>query len=75
MESLPRHYSKGTSEGRLMEIILIILAGILMGAFNFGFFLLGYYVRSKKKEEDAVVVTEENRDFIEEMMKWRNYNV
>lgn len=57
-----------------MEIILIILTGILMGAFNLGFFILGYYVRGKKTNEEGVTVTNENREFIEEMMKWRNYN-
>ncbi len=57
-----------------MNLILIVLCGILMGAFNFGFFLLGYYVRDKKPSEDGVVATKENKEFIEEMMKWRNYN-
>lgn len=57
-----------------MQVILIVLTGILMGAFNFGFFMLGYYVRGKKPSEDGVTVTNENREFIEEMMKWRNYN-
>ena len=45
-----------------------------MGAFNLGFFILGYYVRGKKTNEEGVTVTNENREFIEEMMKWRNYN-
>lgn len=49
-----------------------ILAGILMGAFFVGFFALGYYFGSKKKD-DGVVVTKENQEFIEEMMRWRNY--
>lgn len=57
-----------------MNLILIVLCGILMGAFNFGFFILGYYVHSKKQPENGVVATNENKDFIEEMMKWRNYN-
>ena len=57
-----------------MEIILIVLCGILMGAFNFGFFMLGYYVRGKMPSEDGLVATKENQQFIEEMMKWRNYN-
>ena len=56
-----------------MNIILIILCGILMGAFNFAFFLLGYYLRSKKPVEDGVTVTKDNAEFIEEMMRWRNY--
>ena len=57
-----------------MELILIVLCGVLMGAFNLCFFLLGYYVRSKKTSEDGLVATKENREFIEEMMRWRNYN-
>ena len=57
-----------------MELILIILASILMGAFNLGFFMLGYYIRGKKPLEEGVTVTNSNKEFIEEMMKWRNYN-
>lgn len=45
-----------------------------MGAFNFGFFMLGYYIRGTKPTDDGVTVTKENQQFIEEMMKWRNYN-
>ena len=56
-----------------MNVILIILCGILMGAFNFTFFLLGYYLRDKKPSEDGVTVTKENAEFINEMMKWRAY--
>ena len=55
-------------------MIEIMLCGILMGAFNFGFFMLGYYVRSLKKEEDGMVATKQDREFIEEMMRWRNFN-
>lgn len=57
-----------------MTIALILLAGILMGAFNFGFFILGYYVRSKKPSDEGVTVTNQNKEFIEEMMRWKNYN-
>lgn len=56
-----------------MNLILIVLCGILMGAFNFGFFLLGYYVRSNKKEEEGITVTKDNKEYVEEMMRWRNY--
>ena len=56
-----------------MNIILIFLVGTLMGAFNFGFFLLGYYVHSKKPSDEGITVTKDNKEFIEEMMKWRNY--
>ena len=56
-----------------MSLILIILCGVLMGAFNLGFFLLGVYYKTKHPDEDAVTVTKENAELIEEMMKWRNY--
>lgn len=56
-----------------MNFVLIVLCGILMGAFNMGFFLLGYFIHSKKPD-DGVTVTPENKEFIEEMMRWRNYH-
>ena len=56
-----------------MNIILIILTGTLMGAFNFGFFLLGYHFGMKKVPEEGVTVTKDNQDFIKEMMAWRSY--
>lgn len=55
-----------------MEIILILLTGTLMGAFNFGFFCLGYYVRGKKND-DKVEITEDNKDAIKEIMDWLGY--
>ena len=45
-----------------------------MGAFNLGFFFLGYHIASNKPSEEGVTVTKENQDFIEEMMRWKNYN-
>lgn len=56
-----------------MNIILIFLTGILMGAFNVGFFILGYYLRGQKQEDNAVKVTEENKEAIKELMNWINY--
>lgn len=56
-----------------MELILIILCGILMGAFNFGFLVLGYYIRSKKPNEDGVRLTQNNKDVIRNMVDWMNY--
>lgn len=55
-----------------MEIILLILTSALISVLFFCFFCLGYFVRGKRKE-DGVVVTKENREFIEEMQKWRNF--
>ncbi len=56
-----------------MNVILIFLCGILMGAFNFGFFCLGYLYRDRKPVEDGVTVTKDNAELINEMMKWRQY--
>lgn len=56
-----------------MEIILIVLCGTLMGAFNVGFFLLGYYLRGRKQNEEGVQLTKQNAEFVDEMIRWRNY--
>lgn len=56
-----------------MTIVLIFLVGVLMGAFNFGFFCLGYYIRSLKKDDEAVHVDNNNQQGIREMMEWLNY--
>ncbi len=56
-----------------MNFILIMLVGTLMGAFNFGFFLLGYYVHSKREPKEGLEVTKENKEIVDEMMRWRNY--
>lgn len=56
-----------------MNLILIVLCGILMGAINLGFFLLGYYIRSKKKDDNAVEVNETNIEAVKEIMKWVGY--
>ena len=56
-----------------MTIVLIFLVGVLMGVINFGTFCLGYYVRSKKKDENAVQVDKNNQKAVVEMMEWLNY--
>lgn len=56
-----------------MNLILIVLCSILMGAFNFGFFCLGYFVRSKKQNEEAVKITKENAKLVAEMLNWQAY--
>lgn len=58
----------------MIEILLLILCSILMGAFFMGFFLLGYYVRGKKPNEEGMTVTRNNMDFIESMAKWRQFD-
>ena len=57
-----------------MELILILLCSTLMGCFSFGFFCLGYYVRDKKPSNEGFTVTENNRDFVESMAKWRQFD-
>jgi hypothetical protein len=56
-----------------MELALILLVGTLMGAFNFGFFCLGYYVRDKKNDDDVLEVTNENAESVKKIMEWMNY--
>ena len=57
-----------------MELIGIMITGIFMGAFFFGAFCLGYYFGHKHQEKDGVTVTEANKEFIEEMQKWKNFS-
>ena len=59
-----------------MEIILIILTGAILGAFFVGFFFLGYYLGSKKSKEnqDGLVVTENNKEYVKDMALWRQFN-
>ena len=59
-----------------MEIILIILTGTILGAFFIGFFFLGYYLGSKKSKEnqDGLVVTENNKEYVKDMALWRQFN-
>ena len=56
-----------------MNFILIMLCGILMGAFNFLCFCLGYYYHSKTEHEEGMALTKDNADFVKEMMEWKNY--
>lgn len=57
-----------------MEVILIVIAGILMGAFNVGFFLLGYHFHKKEENQNAVVLDSKNKDAIKDMVEWMNYH-
>lgn len=56
-----------------MNLILIFLTGTLMGAFNLAFYLYGVHVGKRNSPEDAVTVTKENKEFIKQLMEWRNY--
>lgn len=56
-----------------MDVILILLAGIMLGAINLGFFGLGYYIRSKKKDENVVELTQENLDSFKKISQWMYY--
>lgn len=59
-----------------MEIILIILTGTILGAFFIGFFFLGYYLGSKntKENQDGLVVTDNNKEYVIDMALWRQFN-
>ena len=57
-----------------MENIGIILVGTLMSAFLFASFWFGYFFCKKRdKDEEGLTVTDANKEFVEEMQKWRNY--
>ena len=43
-----------------------------MGAFNFGFFCLGYYYRDKKND-DKVEITDQNKEAIKQLVEWIGY--
>lgn len=57
-----------------MEILLTLLVGILFGAINFGFLCLGYYIRSKKTDENAVKVDKENAKALSDIYNWVNFS-
>lgn len=57
-----------------MNLILIVLCGTLMGAFNVGFFMLGYLYRDKyQKKPDAVEITNDNKEAVKELIEWIGY--
>ena len=59
-----------------MEIALIVLTSAVLGAFFVGFFFLGYYLGSKKSKEnqDGLVVTDNNKEYVKDMALWRQFN-
>jgi len=57
-----------------MEVTLILIAGILMGAINVGFFLMGYNFHKTKETENAVVLNSKNKEAIKDMVEWMNYH-
>lgn len=56
-----------------MELTLIILCGILFGAFNFGFFCLGYYICTKQPQEDVIKINDKNKKAFKQINDWANY--
>ena len=48
----------------------------ILGAFFIGFFFLGYYLGSKKSKEnqDGLVVTDNNKEYVKDMALWRQFN-
>lgn len=57
-----------------MEFIGIILTGALMGALLFATFWFGYIYGKNATDKEGVTVTEDNKEFIEEMQRWRNFD-
>ena len=57
-----------------MTIVLIFLTGVLMGAINIAFFFFGYYVRDKKKDDNALELDEHNVEAVKSLMDWIGYN-
>lgn len=57
-----------------MNVIFIILVGILMGAIDLGFFLLGYFLGKKRTQEsDAIVLDKDNVEVVKDINQWKNY--
>lgn len=56
-----------------MEIILIVLTGVLFGTLLVVAYSLGYQRGLKKEVKEGVDVTEQNAQFIKDMLAWRNY--
>ena len=56
-----------------MELVGIILTGTLMGAFLFASYWFGFFMGQKETKE-GVTVTEANKEFVEEMQRWKNYS-
>lgn len=60
-----------------MTVILIILTGLIFGAlFTYAFYLGMRYqaeIDKEKKNEDALTITERNREGIKELYEWLNY--
>lgn len=45
-----------------------------MGAFNVGFFMLGYLYRDKyQKKPDTVELNEDNKEAVKELIEWIGY--
>lgn len=57
-----------------MILIGIIITGVIMSAFLFASFCLGYYYANSVKKEDGLTVTEQNKEFIKQMQEWRNFD-
>lgn len=56
-----------------MTVVLVLLSGIIFGAINVAFFIVGYHLGIKKPNPDAVVVDKTNMEAVEDLMKWMNY--
>ena len=56
-----------------MEIVGIFIAGTMVSALVCIAFWVGY-MYGQKNGKDGVTVTDNNKDFIEEMQRWRNFS-
>ncbi len=56
-----------------MEIILIVLTGVLFGTLLVTAYALGFQRGSKKDIKEGVDLTEQNAQFVKDMLAWKNY--
>ena len=57
-----------------MEFIGIILVSTFISAFLFASYQFGFYMGKRDANNDGVTVTEANKEFVEEMQRWKNYS-
>lgn len=57
-----------------MELILIVIAGIMMGAVNVGFFMLGVMYEKKQEKSREITVDDNNKEGISSILEWLSYD-
>ncbi|MBQ0035529.1 MAG: hypothetical protein KBT35_01280 [Firmicutes bacterium] len=58
-----------------MKVILIILTSTLISGLALGAFLLGYMFGSKKKEDNSLVIDNNNKEAVKSILDFFNYGV